>query len=129
MVYSGDPWGFPPYGELSHPPILGGLCEILERDGRRPCREHAGEGKSKLSAMLLGVCPRVETRSRVSMTTSFCPDQPEVAAAMRGALNPPTGNRYKRKFGDGSGSQHEGGTNEETERVGVVGYGTLAGKK
>jgi len=81
------PWGFPPYREF-HPPILGGLCEILERDGRRPCREYAGKEKGKLSAILSGVCPRVETRPRVSMTTSFDSDQPEVTVAMRSTYQP-----------------------------------------
>lgn len=127
-TYSGDPWGFPPYCELSHPPILDGLYEILERDGRRPCREYEGEEKGKLSAMLSGVCPRVETRPWVSMTTSFGPDQPEVTAAMRDALNPPTGSRCKRKFG-GSRTREE-----RIRRPGGSGRGRwvmarLAGKK
>lgn len=129
-MYSGDPWDFRPYCELSHPPILGGLCEILERDGRRPCREHTGEEKGKLSAILSGVCPRVETRAWVSMTTSFGPDQPEVTAAMRDALNPPTGSRCKRKFGGGGGSR---GRNEWGDRESRDGgkrvMAWLAGKK
>jgi len=65
--------------------------------------------------MLSGVCPRVYPGRRVSMATSFCPDQPEVraASATRSILQPEvaaTGSLTK-----AMGAAHEGGTNKEPE--------------
>lgn len=65
--------------------------------------------------MLSGVCPRVYPGQRVSMATSFCPDQPEVrvASATRSTLQPEvavTGSLAK-----AVGVAHEGGTNKEAE--------------
>lgn len=38
-IYSQRPMGFPSVSRtLSHSPTSGSLCEILERDGRRPCQ-------------------------------------------------------------------------------------------
>lgn len=102
-IYRRRPMGFPSVSWVSpHPFVLGGLCEILERDGRRPCREHAGKEKGKLSAILSGVCPRGGDPT-ADLHDNLVRSRP-AGSDGRDALNPPTGSRCKRKFGDGNGS-------------------------
>ena len=129
-IYRRRPMGFPSVSWVSpHPFILGGLCEILERDGRRPCREHAGKEKGKLSAILSGVCPRVETRPQISMTTSFGLDQPEVTAAMRSTLQPEVDVSGSSAMAmEASRGRNEWGDREEIGTE-VAGYGMVSWQK
>lgn len=58
-IYRQKPMGFPSvYREFSRslrPTHSGSLCEILERDSRRPCRGYAGEAKGEVGHVVGGV--------------------------------------------------------------------------
>lgn len=59
-IYRQKPMGFPSVYRgfspvLSDPPTSGSLCEILERDSRRPCRGYAGEAEGEVGHVVGGV--------------------------------------------------------------------------